>query len=273
MPKTLPFLGETADHVHLCLVRDDEAVEAAVRLSCPAPNECVTFTMEGLLNEQNLLSEHGEAVVSEARQAEVLLVEWQMEKAPVINTLAYHVRRVHAAPLVVVCRGGQDEWVAALAAGADFAVSFPLHLPLLRALAVSYHRLARAVTEGGPPQQTPEEAIGATEPRHEVVAFEDLRLDRTAHRFYIRDIEVELTPREFALLEYLIRNAGSALTRDQILDAVWGINFDTGTNMVDVYMYFLRRKLEAHGVSGMIQTVRGFGYRLSAPETTDDVKA
>lgn len=272
MSKHLPFLGETFDHIRICLVRDSELVEAAVRLSCAAPNECTIFAMEGLVNDQNTLSRHGEDVVRAAAAAEVVLIEWQLEKAQVINTLCYHVRRGQYAPVVALCRGGQDEWVAALAAGADFAVSFPLHPPLLRALAVSYHRLSSAALEvhaEHEPANEPEEATDPGELRHDVRRFAELRLDRTAHRFYIRDVEVELTPREFALLDHLIEHAGTALTRDQILDEVWGINFDTGTNMVDVYMYFLRRKLEAHSVTGVIQTVRGYGYRLATPEATE----
>ena len=81
----------------------------------------------------------------------------------------------------------------------------------------------------------------------------------------MRDQEVDLTPREFALLSYLVAHADALVTRDQILDAVWGIDFDTGTNMVDVYMYFLRKKLEAYQLKEMIQTVRGRGYRLVEP--------
>lgn len=271
MMKNLPFLGEIADHVRLCLVRESGAIEAAVRLSCTGADECEVFPLDGLLNEQNALSELGNAVVEAARQAEVVLFEWKLESAPVVNTLGFHLRREHAAPLVALCRGGQDEWIAALAAGADCAVSFPLNLPLLRAFAVSYHRLAEGVlAEQTTAPDAAEEVVQETaEARHDVRRFGDLRLDRTAHRFYIRDVEVELTPREFALLTYLIENVGTALSRDQILDAVWGINFDTGTNMVDVYMYFLRRKLESHGITGIIQTVRGVGYRLASQEPTE----
>ena len=262
MTKHLPFLGDIPDHVRLCLVCEREDVEAAVRLSCSAPDECTVFSIEGLLNEQNALSAHGEVVVAAATEAEVVLVEWRLELAPVINTLGFHLRRGHHAPLVALCRGGQDEWIAALAAGADFAASFPVHLPLLRAMAVSNHRLAAALQPA--PTGEAGSAADVADALHDVRRFGDLLLDRTAHRFYIRGAEVELTPREFALLNHLIDHVGTALTRDQILDAVWGINFDTGTNMVDVYMYFLRRKLEAHGITGVIQTVRGIGYRLAA---------
>jgi DNA-binding response OmpR family regulator len=79
----------------------------------------------------------------------------------------------------------------------------------------------------------------------------------------VNDAEVQLTPREYSLLDFLLSRPERLCTRDEILNRVWGINFDTGTNMVDVYMYFLRRKLEAHEAAGMIQTVRGRGYRLA----------
>ena len=70
--------------------------------------------------------------------------------------------------------------------------------------------------------------------------------------------EVELSAREFALAEIFLRNAGQVLSREQLLDQVWGLDFDPGSNVVDVYVGYLRRKLGA----GAISTVRGMGYRL-----------
>lgn len=75
---------------------------------------------------------------------------------------------------------------------------------------------------------------------------------------------VDLPSREFALLEYLMRHAGQILTRQQILDAVWGIDFDTDSNVVDVYVSYLRRKLDVRGEPSVIETVRGAGYRVPA---------
>lgn len=248
------------DALTLCLVASSDAVEAAVRLACPAPHEVVVFALEDVLTPEHLLSAAGEAVVQQAADAEAVLIEWDLAAAPRINTLCFHVRRSQAAPTVALCRGGLDDGVAALAAGADYAATFPLHLPTLQAMALAYRRLVRAA----------QQRTTAPEPRpldvgHDVRRFGPLRLDRTAHRFSVYDTDVELTPREFALLAYLMDRPDTLCTRDQILDQVWGINFDTGTNMVDVYMYFLRRKLEVRGLSAMIQTVRGRGYRLVLP--------
>ena len=91
----------------------------------------------------------------------------------------------------------------------------------------------------------------------------DLVLD-TRTRVAVRgdDVRVDLPSREFALLEYLMRHAGQVLSRQQLLDAVWGIDFDTDSNVVDVYVSYLRRKLDRPGEPSVIETVRGAGYRV-----------
>lgn len=76
------------------------------------------------------------------------------------------------------------------------------------------------------------------------------------------EVRADLPSREYALLEYLMRHAGQVLTRQQLLDAVWGIDFDTESNVVDVYVSYLRRKLDRPGEPSAIETVRGAGYRV-----------
>jgi DNA-binding response OmpR family regulator len=73
---------------------------------------------------------------------------------------------------------------------------------------------------------------------------------------------VDLPSREFALLEYLMRHPDQVMTRQQLLDAVWGIDFDPGSNVVDVYVGYLRRKLDVADEPSVIETVRGAGYRV-----------
>ena len=96
-----------------------------------------------------------------------------------------------------------------------------------------------------------------------VLVSGDLSLD-TKTRIAKRsdDIKVDLPSREFTLLEYLMRHAGQVLSRQQLLDAVWGIDFDTDSNIVDVYVSYLRRKLDRQGEPSVIETVRGAGYRV-----------
>ena len=74
--------------------------------------------------------------------------------------------------------------------------------------------------------------------------------------------EVSLTAREFELLAYLMRHPGQVLSREQILNAVWGFDYEPGTNVLEVYVSYLRNKLRCNGSDAPIETVRGAGYRL-----------
>jgi DNA-binding response OmpR family regulator len=243
----------------LCLVSEDALTIAAVRVSCPPPVTVQVHPLTGLVDAKNTLSEQGRAIVDAAEEADLLLFTWDLALAPVINTLCYHVRLRAATPAVALVRGGHEEMVAALAAGADDALAFPVYASLLQAKILAYHRLVDAVEAHARLHPADSQA------KPDVLSFGALRLDRTTRRFSIRNQVVDLTPREFSLLNFLIERRDAATSRDQLLQHVWGLHFDTGTNLVDVYMHFLRRKLEAHGVEGLIQTVRGFGYRLVLP--------
>lgn len=97
--------------------------------------------------------------------------------------------------------------------------------------------------------------------RRELIAG-NLRLDTRTRVATHGSRIVDLPSREFALLEYLMRHPGQVLTRQQILDAVWGIDFDTSSNVVDVYVGYLRRKLDIPGSASVIETMRGAGYRV-----------
>lgn len=97
-----------------------------------------------------------------------------------------------------------------------------------------------------------------------VLSTTDLELDTRTRVARHGDVTADLPSREFALLEYLMRHAGQVMTRQQLLDAVWGFAFDTGSNVVDVYVGYLRRKLDIPGEPSAIETVRGAGYRVPA---------
>ena len=90
----------------------------------------------------------------------------------------------------------------------------------------------------------------------------DLLLDLTTHKVTRAGKEIELTTKEFSLLEYLMRNAGSVVTRTMISEHVWDIDFDTFTNVIDVYINYLRNKIDADSKKKLIQTIRGRGYIL-----------
>jgi DNA-binding response OmpR family regulator len=99
-----------------------------------------------------------------------------------------------------------------------------------------------------------------------VLRVGDLELDIVRHEVRRQDRRIELSRREFGLLEFLMRNAGQLLTRSQLAERVWGFDFFHDSNVVDVYVGYLRRKLEAPGAVTRIRTVRGMGYILETDE-------
>jgi DNA-binding response OmpR family regulator len=99
-------------------------------------------------------------------------------------------------------------------------------------------------------------------PFEPILRTSDLELDRVRRMVHRRDRTIELTPKEFALLEYLLLNAGQNVSRSSIIHHVWKLSNDTMTNVVDVYINYLRRKIDAGATEKLIHTVRGAGYRL-----------
>jgi len=148
-------------------------------------------------------------------------------------------------PVIVTSALGEtDDKVSLLDAGADDYLVKPFEFAELSArvrAAARHGQRTSAVLEAG-----------------------DLTLD-TRTRVVQRDgITADLPSREFALLEYLMRHPGQVLTRQQILDAVWGFGFESASNVVDVYVRYLRRKLDTPDAPSAIETVRGAGYRVRA---------
>jgi DNA-binding response OmpR family regulator len=100
-------------------------------------------------------------------------------------------------------------------------------------------------------------------PSESVLIIDDLKLDRVERRVERAGCRIELTTKEFVLLEYLMRNAGRRVTRAMIIEHVWNLTFDTTTNVVDVYINYLRRKIDDGHPRKLIHTIRGVGYELS----------
>jgi two-component system OmpR family response regulator len=98
--------------------------------------------------------------------------------------------------------------------------------------------------------------------RPAVLAEGDLKLDPASKRAWRGNAELQLSPKEFSLLEFFLRHPGSVLTRSQIIEAVWDFAYDGTSNVVDQYVNYLRRKVDVPFGRHDIQTVRGMGYRL-----------
>ncbi len=95
-----------------------------------------------------------------------------------------------------------------------------------------------------------------------------LCINPATHQVFSGSQEITLTPKEFALLEYLIRNKDRVCTRSRIIEHVWDIHFDSDTSVIDVYITFLRKKLDAAGAGNLIQTIRGVGYIVREPSVS-----
>ncbi len=149
--------------------------------------------------------------------------------------------------LMLTAQDGVTERVAGLDAGADDYLPKPFALDEL--LARLRALLRRAGTEGQ---------------AGDLLTFDDLTMDLNTFEVERGERKIDLTRTEFSLLELFMRNPRQVLTRDVINERVWGYDFPTSSNSLEVYVGYLRRKLEADGEPRLIQTMRGFGYALRA---------
>ena len=153
-------------------------------------------------------------------------------------------RSVSTPVLMLTARDELESRVRGLEGGADDYLTKPFDLPELLA---RVHALIRRA-----------------ELRHKDATLKvgELVLDPLTRRVTQGARVVDLSPREFTLLEFLMRNAGRTVSRSRIAEAVWNYTFDSETNVVDVYINYLRKKLSFGGQTAPIRTVRGVGYRL-----------
>lgn len=148
--------------------------------------------------------------------------------------------------LMLTARAGTENVVEGLDAGADDYLTKPFDLRVLRA------RL-RALTRRG----------GAT--RSEEILVGELSLHRLNHEVRIGERALRLTPKEYKLLEYLMLHIDEVISRTELLEKVWEMNFDPQSNVIDVHIARLRSKLKRHPAAPQLETVRGFGFKLSEP--------
>lgn len=152
---------------------------------------------------------------------------------------------------VLSARSSVDDRIAGLESGADDYLVKPFVLAELVARIRAMLRRRSASAPGAP--ATPPLVVGP------------LSVDVAGRRVHLDDREIPLTKREFELIEILARNAGVVLSRERLLDLVWGYDFVADTNVVDVFVGYLRRKFEADGTPRLVHTVRGVGFVLREP--------
>ena len=181
--------------------------------------------------------------MSTAHDYDLILLDLVLPDGSGRDVLQYIRARDTDVPVIVVTALGEvDDKVELLDLGADDYLVKPVAFAELAA------RVRASARHG---QQT-----------SHVIETSELTLDVRTRVATHEGRSADLPSREFALLEYLMRHPGQILTRQQILDTVWGFGFESASNIVDVYVGYLRRKLDRRGESSVIETVRGAGYRV-----------
>ena len=177
-------------------------------------------------------------------QYDLIVLDWLLPKidgVTVCRTIRESQKRV---PIIMLtAKDAVEDRIAGLDAGADDYLIKPFSLGEFLA---RVRALLRRKDPTGP-----------------VFKVGEISLDPASHRVTSGADEVKLTAREFALLEYLMRNKGRVLTRAMIAEHVWEFDFDSGTNVVDVYVNYVRNKVDPDHM--LIKTVRGIGYRMDDP--------
>lgn len=176
-----------------------------------------------------------------------LIVDWMLPGQDGLQIIrALHAAAIDTPALLLTARGEVPQRVEGLNAGADDYLSKPFAFEELLA------RLHALLRRGQRPLLEPAISLG------------DLTINVAAHTVARNGVEIPLSPTEFAVLELLVRNRGQVMTRDQLLERVWGADADPQGNVVELYIHYLRRKLATSATSEpIIRTVRGSGYVIS----------
>ncbi|MCE2928942.1 MAG: response regulator transcription factor, partial [Candidatus Caenarcaniphilales bacterium] len=186
----------------------------------------------------------------ELEEPDLILLDWSMPDISGIEVLKHIRDNKNVIPVIMVTgKSAKEDIVEGLEAGADDYVTKPFNWEELVARVNSALRRA----------QQP----NASHPKR--VRFGDLIIDTKTHRAWMQDKELNLSPREYSILETFIQNPKRIYSRDELIEKVWGLDFDGDTKTVDVHICWLRQKIEQDpNKPKIIQTVRGFGYRLGS---------
>jgi len=176
---------------------------------------------------------------------DIILLDLNLQGATGLEALrAIRSRRPDLPVMLLTGTGVLEERIRGLDAGADDYLAKPFAFAELAA------RIRAVLRRGGRPGEA-------------ILQVADLKLDRLTHTVQRAGRSIDLSPKEFALLEFLMMHRGQPVSRPAIVEQVWKLNFDTMTNVVDVYINYLRRKIDSGHDRALIRTVRGVGYQIS----------
>jgi DNA-binding response OmpR family regulator len=212
------------------------------------------FLLQGLKQEQftvQLATDGAEAQRLAADQSfDLVLLDLNRRGVMAFEVMRSILAKKPDLPVMIVSGAGPaEERVKGLNAGADDCLAKPF------AFAELVARIRAVLRRKGASGQS-------------LLKVEDLELDRFSHMVQRSGQLIELSPKEYALLEFLMRHAGQPVSRAAIVEQVWKLNFDTMTNIVDVYVNYLRRKIDAGHERMLIRTVRGTGYQIGTSFST-----
>nr|WP_295868066.1 response regulator transcription factor [uncultured Chitinophaga sp.] len=226
----------------ILVVEDESKVGAFIKRGLEEHHHQVDVYADGLQGQQAALEQDYDLII-----LDIML--------PGINglTICKHLRTrdITAPVLMLTALSATHDIVDGLNAGADDYLAKPFHFSELVARVNALSRRKNNFKQ-----------------EKEILTLADLRLDTTSKTASREGQEITLTAKEYALLELLLKNTGKVLSRALISEAVWGLEFDTGTNTIDVYVNYLRNKIEK-GFSGekLIHTVVGMGYVMKVKST------
>jgi DNA-binding response OmpR family regulator len=222
----------------ILVVEDDAKMAELLRRGLSNEGHNVTIATDGATGLEQ----------AQSRNFEVILLDIMLPGVDGL-TIAKRLRSAgnRVPVLMLTARDAVSDIVRGLDLGADDYLTKPFSFEVLKARLRVIAR--RTASENGPD-----------------LHFSDLTLNIQTHEVNRAGNPVVLTRKEYEILEYLMRRAGRIVSRDSLIEAIWGLDRDVGHNTVDVFIFQLRNKLEAGGATRLIQTVRGFGYTLREGE-------
>ena len=222
--------------MRILIVEDDAALGSFIRKGLEAEHHAVDVANEGNQGRSMAMEFDYDLVVLDLNLPGV-------DGLSVLRSLRQ--RKAHLPVMILTARTRVEDRVQCLDSGADDYLVKPFSFLELSARARALLRRSHSPSES-------------------VLTVRDLNMNRVERKVERAGRPIELTTKEFALLEYMMRNAGRRLTRAMIIEHVWNMTFDSTTNVVDVYINYLRRKVDDGFPTSLIHTVRGVGYQLSA---------
>ncbi|MDJ0677425.1 MAG: response regulator transcription factor [Calothrix sp. MO_167.B42] len=220
--------------VHILLVEDEVKLARFIELELTCEGYQVTIANDGLTGLTTARESH----------PDLLILDWMLPGMTGVEICRRLRSTGDQVPIILLTAKDEvGDRVAGLDAGADDYVVKPFSVEEL---------LARVRANLRRTQETDAD----------ILLFDDLKLNRATREVYRGERAIELTAKEFDLLEYLLTNPRQVITRDRILETVWGYDFMGDSNIIEVYIRYLRLKLEANNEKRLIQTVRGVGYVL-----------